>query len=755
MPAPGNQPGSSGSAPQGYNFLTTSAQNHIHELAKTLPPPRKQNTACDACRTRKVKCNVIPGQDKCQHCLAKNCPCTHLIQQATTERKRNAAQKRARTQSATAPSHQPPSIGPIRTESTPRPSPYPLSTPPPPAAQASTSQGPTSIPTRITSQTTTKELLAYLFSPPESRNGSSGPTPYAEWGDLAHQLELESFRNDFAFDLVEVFFQIVHLRLPLLNPIQFRARFHTSIRSQTPPPTTPTIELRMRRSHSPQTAAYSNSNQNSPKSLHSALHDSGQIDNALAATVISWGAKFSEHPLLMADRARNNGQSLLAKTLIDRTRDLAEDLKVHRVPTADHVVTALLIEPLQSQDPDEPQGYHGFWLTSAIRLLMSLGINRKSVTTSIEDYDVQGTMVFAWWMACLADAYRSIYYRRKPILDDDDYDIDFYTAEKAVSASADNFRGDNSQVSPREQLQFLGYYRAAHALARISRQMSRQLWKPSTETDGIPLQTIWGSMEQLSEWKTQFYSQVGVPPNFPVNWDFISCVTACASDATYNIQNIILFFAVDDFGITEEHELFKAHSSPEQTAVMMQKIEQTKKKLFDDTLHSASRIAALAGVLTTNGYMRLDSAVMHVSCIQAGTFLAKLGRPEVENCIEALKQYSHSYEEMAERARDIQRVYDAARNGESDFTHMASVIPKPAPEFSHGVVSHPHPVPSHQRPPTMSDPQQPQQQQHQQQGVPVVPSQQYSAPQQSAPEHFGMLGVESPIMPVYGGNGHY
>lgn len=29
---------------------TPSMQNQIHELAKTLPPPRKQNTACDACR---------------------------------------------------------------------------------------------------------------------------------------------------------------------------------------------------------------------------------------------------------------------------------------------------------------------------------------------------------------------------------------------------------------------------------------------------------------------------------------------------------------------------------------------------------------------------------------------------------------------------------------------------------------------------------------------------------------------------------
>jgi hypothetical protein len=36
--------------PQGLVLPTQSVQNQIHELAKTLPPPRKQNTACDACR---------------------------------------------------------------------------------------------------------------------------------------------------------------------------------------------------------------------------------------------------------------------------------------------------------------------------------------------------------------------------------------------------------------------------------------------------------------------------------------------------------------------------------------------------------------------------------------------------------------------------------------------------------------------------------------------------------------------------------
>jgi len=70
---------------------------------------------------------------------------------------------------------------------------------------------------------------------------------------------------------------------------------------------------------------------------------------ALVATVLAWGSKFSEHPLLVSDRKRPGGQSLLAKALVDRARDLAEALKVHRVSSADHVVICLLIEPLQSR----------------------------------------------------------------------------------------------------------------------------------------------------------------------------------------------------------------------------------------------------------------------------------------------------------------------------------------------------------------------------------------------------------------------
>lgn len=120
----------------------------------------------------------------------------------------------------------------------------------------------------------------------------------------------------FALDLVEVFFQIVHTRLPLLNPAQFRSR------------------LGLQQSQNP------SSSQSNERPLHPAL----------VATVLAWGAKFSEHELLAADRKlRPEKQSLLAKALIDRARDLAEALKVHRVPSTEHVVISLLIEPLQNR----------------------------------------------------------------------------------------------------------------------------------------------------------------------------------------------------------------------------------------------------------------------------------------------------------------------------------------------------------------------------------------------------------------------
>ncbi len=68
---------------------------------------------------------------------------------------------------------------------------------------------------------------------------------------------------------------------------------------------------------------------------------------------------------------------------------------------------------------------------------------------------------------------------------------------------------------------------------------------------------------------------------------------------------------------------------------------------------------------------------MHVSCIQAGTFLARLRRPEYEHCVAGLEQYSYAYEECAEQAQEIKRIYAQALAGEIEHSHMASIFPGP------------------------------------------------------------------------------
>lgn len=141
---------------------------------------------------------------------------------------------------------------------------------------------------------------------------------------------------------MEVFFQIVHTRWPLLNPEDFRARL------RLPPPghaTHPLAQSTPSSNHGSSTNGYPSPAPSSPPSTGSApLHP------AIVAAVLAWGAKFSEHSLLVADRLKNGGQGWLPKVLIDRARDVAEALKVHRIPSPDHVLIGLLLEPLQNRE---------------------------------------------------------------------------------------------------------------------------------------------------------------------------------------------------------------------------------------------------------------------------------------------------------------------------------------------------------------------------------------------------------------------
>lgn len=201
----------------------------------------------------------------------------------------------------------------------------------------------------------------------------------------------------------------------------------------------------------------------------------------------------------------------------------------------------------------------------------------------------------------------------------------------------------------------------------------------------------------------------------PTQVELSQAVSSCASDATYHVMWIIFFIALDDYGVKELNEVTRM-GSPITTVANFNEIDTLVRKIAHEALNGALRIAGLvraltyafgfglitlaqAGVLTSNGYLvgltfvwsatskltigkKLDPAVMHVSCIQAGSLLARLGRPEVINCIQGLEQYSQSYEEAGESAIDMRRRFELARNGDSDFNYMAAVAPRQEANFA-------------------------------------------------------------------------
>ena len=56
----------------------------------------------------------------------------------------------------------------------------------------------------------------------------------------------------------------------------------------------------------------------------------------------------------------------------------------------------------------------------------------------------------------------------------------------------------------------------------MARTMSRQLWRPATDSDGISFGNLQTFVNALVDWREQYLSSVGVPSNFEGEWDFVS-----------------------------------------------------------------------------------------------------------------------------------------------------------------------------------------------------------------------------------------
>jgi hypothetical protein len=330
--------------------------------------------------------------------------------------------------------------------------------------------------------------------------------------------------------------------------------------------------------------------------------------------------------------------------------DVAEGERTYRLATPEGILTCMVIDGIQSHAKSDPDRFNLFWTSSAIRLMMDMQINRRSVISEAQEKG-QETLVFCWWIACLSDAIGSAYLKRKPMVDDDDYDTrDFHLASQF-----------GSQVDPAlpagVQAAYLSWYASLHALARIIRQMCRALWIPAAETDGIPYDVLLSMVALFSQWRDEHLDRVGVPSNFEADWDFVAAVTACSSDATYHVMWIIMAQALEDYGIKEENLLRAV--DPLVSGPNVTEFDQIKHKLAEEALHGALRIAGLAGVLASNGYLRLDPNALHYCIYAAGHTLARLGRSEVHSCIDGLRQYGAAYEDAFDQADELERLYNA------------------------------------------------------------------------------------------------
>ncbi|KAG8743584.1 hypothetical protein FRC10_011731 [Ceratobasidium sp. 414] len=341
----------------------------------------------------------------------------------------------------------------------------------------------------------------------------------------------------------------------------------------------------------------------------------------------------TEHPIIVHDRQSNKDKSsMLARSLVRKAREVAEADRVFRIATPDNVLICLLLEPLQSQMPTDPDGFHGFWLNAGIRHMLELHINYKVGTIATND-SKGASIVMSWWMACLADGFSSAYFRFKPVLDDDDYNIQALSNSTFLASS-----------------ETLG-------IACEVRRMSRILWTPAVAEQGIPAKVIQDVMARLNRWRDGYLNAVGVPSNFEADWNFVAAVSAFLSQVAGDTTD-----AVEDFGIRD----LQRGSDPSGINADIESLQAT---LAGEAIHSALRIAALTGVLTTNGYLRLDPNVLHYSTYAAGLLLARQGRPEAVNCITGLRQYAFAYEEAHIQADELESILAAVNRERTQREH--------------------------------------------------------------------------------------
>lgn len=142
------------------------------------------------------------------------------------------------------------------------------------------------------------------------------------------------------------------------------------------------------------------------------------------------------------------------------------------------------------------------------------------------------------------------------------------------------------------------------------------------------------------------------------------CEWIGSSDLMYHALWVVVAQTLDTYGIYESRQIDRgdAFGSSDEFAQTRMEVDTVRGKVNDEALHGALRISALASVLTTNSYLRLDPNVLFASIREGGRYLAKMGRKEVGPCIAALRQYGMSFEEAFDEVEHLGKLV-AEREG--------------------------------------------------------------------------------------------
>ncbi|WWD09924.1 hypothetical protein V865_008054 [Kwoniella europaea PYCC6329] len=662
----------------------------------TLPGPsqRKQNLACDSCRRRKVRCLRTDKTQICQQCNNKGEECTNnyidsLAQSKTKKSRKSSNEDVSSTAKKRIKGNQPDesqsqiskddthvmniqedgagrrdsthstlskyeigetsrqgSLSMMRNnsmESLHIPSQLssvqaiPSSLPEqPPFNLFPIKLYSTEMPLPVTSEASQQAMLRYLFSPAAittsehgyddlssislCREGQSdlweeqdGKVWYEEPSDAHKSLNEESMK-DLIDDLIETFFSIVQPRYTMLDSTIFKARYA-----------------------SPST------------------HPLGAISHTFLAIVLTYGARFSDHPIIQSDReecSSRDGDSLKARQrsrlvglMVIRARAIAEHSRIYRIPSLENANSCLFLEHLLGR-------YQATWISAGVKHIFSMGLNSSLEWSKIQDPQVRHESLNIVWITRMSESSRAALYRLQPSLSTQDFDIDPVQHAMLSEGAPIIVPLGGTEHNIVDQATWFQIHRT---ICSITYTLAKSLWVPSVTAHGIPFKVLRDFIHSSSIWRDKYLSSIGIPTIWPDNWDFLQAINTCTCDCYYHDLWLIVHKAIQDFGIKEE-------KSNDINGISRDRfeIDNIKRRIKEEAEHAALRIAALTGVLTENGYLKLDPLIINHPIYAAGEYLAALGRSEYLICVAGLRQYAIIYPSLWDQADKLDSIYQEA-----------------------------------------------------------------------------------------------